>query len=145
MIQSGPQLVTSCWSMKLPKDYAPIGISRGTPRGRSAYRRYTALQPGPWFASVGAEEFTKLYSEEILGVLHPEQVVDELLQMSGSRQPALLCWEKLDDSRWCHRALVSIWLWETLGLRVPELGHSAEGFGWTHPKCHQQCRPSSVL
>ena len=38
--------------------------------------------------------------------------------------------------RWCHRALVSAWLSDTLGLIVPELGHEDRGHGWSHPKLH---------
>src|SRR5262245_18334445 len=134
-------IVTSCWRTTLPTEYAAIGISRGTPRGRSGYRRYTKLQPGSWFNSTSTEEFTKLYNERILGPLDPELVVDELLEMAGGRTPALLCWEIPEPGpKWCHRALVSIWLWEKLGLEVPELGIEHEGFGWSHPKLHTAVR-----
>jgi len=32
--------------------------------------------------------------------------------------------------------LVSAWLYDELGLEVPEFGHEALGFGWQHPKLH---------
>jgi hypothetical protein len=136
-----PQIVTSSWRTSLPADYAPIGISRSTPRGRSGYRRYIKLQPGRWFNSTGLEEFTKLYNEEILGPLNPEVVVKDLLELAGERTPALLCWEPPEPGpAWCHRALVSVWLWEKLGIELPEFGHEHEGCGWCHPKLHPEVR-----
>jgi hypothetical protein len=32
--------------------------------------------------------------------------------------------------------LVSVWLFEELGLEVSEVGHEALGHGWHHPKLH---------
>lgn len=45
-----------------------------------------------------------------------------------------------DDSKWCHRGLVSAWFYDTLELEVFELGQEAEGFGHTHPKLHPSVR-----
>jgi hypothetical protein len=139
------KIVTSCWRTSLPPEYAPIGISRGVPRGRSGFRRYTKLQPGPWFSSTSLEEFTRRYNEEILVPLDPELVVKELLEMAGDRIPTLLCWEPPEPGpNWCHRSLVSIWLWERLGLEVPEFGLEHEGFGWSHPKLHPDVRRKTM-
>lgn len=136
-----PTIVTSNWATKLPPQYSPVGISRGVPRGRAGYRRYTPLQPGPWFSSAGTEEFTKLYSEQVLGMLDPKAVVRDLLDIAEGRIPALLCWEPREPGpKWCHRSLVSVWLWEKLRLRVPELGLEQEGFGYSHPKLHPDVR-----
>ena len=135
------RVVTSCWQMSLPEGYAAIGISRGVPRRRSGYRRYGKLEPGKWFSSTGLEEFTRLYNEEILAPLDPDAVVKDLLEMAGDRTPALLCWEPPEPGpKWCHRSLVSVWLWERLGLEVAELGLEHEGFGWSHPKLHPEVR-----
>lgn len=140
-MQRVPKIVTSCWRTELPANYAPIGISRGTPRGRSGFRRYTRLQPGSWFSTTSLKEFTQLYNAEILAPLDPEAVVKELQEMASDRIPALLCWEPPEPGpKWCHRALVSVWLYEKLGLEVPELGHEHEGFGWCHPKLHPDVR-----
>jgi hypothetical protein len=139
------KIVASCWRTNLPTGYAPIGISRGTPRNRGGYRRYTKLQPGSWFSTTGLEEFTRLYNEEILGPLDPEAVVEDLLRLGGGQTPALLCWEPPEPSpKWCHRSLVSVWLWEELRLEVPELGQEHEGFGWSHPKLHPDVRREHV-
>lgn len=58
----------------------------------------------------------------------------------------LLCWEHPPPNpKPCHCALVSVWLWERMGLEVPELGHEAEGFGWSHPKLHPDVRRRHVV
>jgi len=144
-MQDKPKIVTSCWFTKLPPEYAPIGISRGVPRGRSGYRRYIALNPLRRGFHAAREVFTNIYNEEVLGVLQPELVVKDLLAIAGDRTPALLCWEPPEPSaKWCHRSLVSIWLYEKLGLEVPEFGLEQEGFGWSHPKLHPDVRRKQV-
>jgi hypothetical protein len=103
------------------------------------------LQPGKWFSAAGLEEFTRLYNEEILGPLDPEAVVKDLVGMAEGRIPALLCWEPPEPGpEWCHRSLVSVWLWDKLGLEVPELDHEHEGCGWAHPKLHPDVRRKGV-
>jgi len=136
-----PKIVTSSWFTPLPDEYAPIGISRGVPRGRSGYRTYRRLAPGAWFNSTSTEEFTRRYREEILDVLDAERVVENLLELADGKTPALLCWERPEQAgKWCHRALVSVWLCEKLGLQVPEYGQEEQGFGWDHPKLHPETR-----
>jgi hypothetical protein len=45
--------IAGSWFVPLPPDHVRVGISRGVPRGtRAGYRRFTALNPGPWFNSV---------------------------------------------------------------------------------------------
>jgi hypothetical protein len=72
-------------------------------------------------------------------VLCAEDVVRQLLEIAGERTPALLCWERPEPGpQWCHRALVSIWLYQNLGLQEPELG--SDGWGGTHPKLPPDAR-----
>lgn len=132
------EIFTSSWFTKLPSDIVRVGISRGTPRGMSAgYKRYQKLNPGPWFRSCPSPEvYRQRYFGEVLGRLDPQTVVDELGQI-GDRV-ALLCYEKPDGSNgWCHRALVSAWLSDHLGLVVTEYGRADAGHGWRHPLLHQ--------
>lgn len=140
MTGNAPKIVTSCWHTELPEIYAPIGIPRGTPRGRAGYRRYRPLEPGPWFSSTSVEEFAQLYNE-ILSALDAERVVRDLRELAGARIPALLCWEPPEPGpKWCHRAMVSSWLYDKLGLEVFELGLEHEGSGHAHPKQHPDAR-----
>ena len=130
------KLKTGCWFTKLPADHARIGISRGTPPRVSA-PIYRALQPGPWFKSCATpREYARRYFA-ILSRLDPKTVVEELIALAAGRIPTLLCWEAPPPNKqWCHRALVSAWLFDTLGLEVVEYGHERAGFGWSHPKLH---------
>ncbi len=108
-----PKIVTSCWFTRLPSEYAPIGISRSVPRGQSGYRRYSALNPAREWFHAPREEFTRCYSSQVLGVLKAGLVVRQLADMAEGRIPVLLCWEHPPPNpKWCHRALVSIWLYE---------------------------------
>jgi hypothetical protein len=122
---------TASWFTKLPDDHKRIGISRGTPRRMPAgYRIYRALAPGPWFNSVGIEEYYHLYRTEILGPLDARVVADDLVRLAGGLVPVILCYERPPSQPalidgvgdWCHRAMAAEWLAEALGFVVPEFG-----------------------
>lgn len=118
-----PLIKTASWATKLSDDHMRVGISRGVPRRLPAgYRVFRALAPGPWFNSVGVEEYYRLYREEILGPLDPKLIADSLLDMGNGRIPVMLCYEQPNCGQWCHRAMTAEWLAETLGIAVPEFG-----------------------
>jgi hypothetical protein len=116
---------TSSWFTKLPSDHFRIGISRGQPRNAAAgFRMYRKLAPGPWFHSVGVDEYRQRYQAEILDRLDPAEVVRELEELAVGRHPVLLCYEAPNGSQgFCHRSLVSLWFASTIGLVVPEFGY----------------------
>ena len=128
---------TACWFTPLPVDHVRIGISRGVPRGmQKGYFRYPKLYPGPWFNSCSsAKEFRDRYYQEVLCQLDASEVVAELFDRARSRVPVLVCFEgqRVVDG-WCHRAIVSEWLFCELGLEVTEYGLENLGFGTLHPK-----------
>ena len=122
---------TASWFTKLPDDHKRIGISRGVPRRLPAgYRVYRALAPGPWFNSVGIEEYYHLYRTEILDRLDPRSVADDLTRLAEGLVPVMLCYERppaqstmiAGTGEWCHRAMAAEWLAEALGFPVPEVG-----------------------
>jgi hypothetical protein len=117
-------MYTASWLTPLPADHIRIGISRGTPRRMVAgYRLYRKLQPGPWFNSVGVDEYIRRYQAEVLDPLDPVMVREDLEHLAGGRVPVLCCFERRGGPRWCHRALVAGWFFNKLGLAVPEIGH----------------------
>lgn len=117
------QIKTASWFDKLPDDHMRIGISRGVPRNLSAgYRVFRKLAPGPWFNSVSAVEYYRLYKEEILAPLDPKKIAAELAAMSAGRVPVMLCYERPARGEWCHRAMAAEWLSNALGHPVPEFG-----------------------
>ncbi len=119
---------TASWSAKLPPGHVRVGISRGTPRGMTAgYRMFRRLAPGPWFNSVGAEEYLRRYRQEVLGRLDPASVADELVSMvPDGYVPVLCCYEGAATiaagATWCHRHLAAQWLEDRLGIAVEEVG-----------------------
>lgn len=118
-----PLIKTGSWATTLPDDHLRVGISRGTPRRLPpGYRVFRALAPGPWFNSVGIEEYARLYRTEILGRLDPRLVADALVGLAAGRVPVLLCYERPTPGQWCHRAMAAEWLAEALGAVVPEFG-----------------------
>jgi hypothetical protein len=116
--------MTASWSAELPPGFTAVGISRGTPRRRSGYRRLRELEPGPWFKSVPAETYLHRYAE-ILARLDPAAIRDRLLAFGGT--PVMLCFERACDIQagrcYCHRHLAAQWLEDTLAIVVPELDH----------------------
>ena len=126
--------VTASWYTKLPDGYCRIGISRGTPRGQRGFKVYRKLAPGPWFNSVDPLEYRRRYFAQ-LEQLDPTATLKELSALASGLKPALLCFERgPPDLSWCHRALVSAWFYDTIGISVFEFGHESDGAGWTHPK-----------
>ncbi len=114
---------TASWFTPLPADHVRIGISRGVPRRTPAgYRVYRKLAPGPWFNSVGVEEYAERYRTEILGPLDPRAVAADLASMASGGIAVMLCYERPGRGDWCHRALAAQWLADALGGPVPEVG-----------------------
>ena len=105
----------------------PYSGNAGRPTSRQQWngarftRIPTAIDTGPWFNSVGVAEYIERYNA-ILDKLDPHVVVAELQALSGGRIPVLCCFERAGGPDWCHRALVSEWLTNTIGLSVPEFG-----------------------
>jgi hypothetical protein len=119
-----PQIMTACWFTKLPAGAAPVGISRGVPRGKKAgYHRLRELEPGPWFKSVSPKQYLERY-QRILDCLDPSAIRDQLLAYGDA--PVMLCCEAAHDchagGKWCHHHLAAQWLEDRLDIEVHEVG-----------------------
>jgi hypothetical protein len=60
----------------------------------AGYRVFKTLAPGPWFNSVGIDEYYHRYRTEILGPLDPRAIADTLTNLAGGLVPVLLCYER---------------------------------------------------
>lgn len=119
-------MLTSSWFTPLPDGHIRVGISRSVPRRglRPGFRMYRKLAPGPWFNSVEAATYRRLYQAEVLEQLDPQQVHDDLVRIAGGRMPVLCCFEQPNrPPTWCHRSLAAAWLADALGIAVPEFGY----------------------
>ena len=77
------------------------------------------LQPGPWFSSVGSEEFIERYNAEVLAPLGPAQVHELMALAGGGKIPA---WSAESTSVAFAPAVVSsclaaAWMAEAIGSR----------------------------
>ena len=103
---------------KSAKNENAVSICGGVPYWYKG-RQYKKLAPKFWFFQKYKEDhdsvfYTIQYKKEVLDVLDPKKVFEELGENS-----VLLCWEKPSD--FCHRHLVADWFKEKLGIEVKEL------------------------
>jgi hypothetical protein len=117
-------ILTGWWFAKPEAEYIKIGISRGSPRGQSGFRKYMDLAPGAWFKSVTPDEYQRRFNQQ-LGQLDPHKVAARIYDLAGDRIPVLCCYERPDlihkGELFCHRHFVAKWLEDHLEIEVPEL------------------------
>lgn len=97
-------------------DLVPVGIAVYPP---SWYRglNFKKLAPKPDMLKLSGEAYRQRF-QEILDSLDPQDVLNELKELSGGKDIVLLCFEK--DRRGCHRKLVADWLNENLNRSIRE-------------------------
>ncbi|MFO8032822.1 MAG: DUF488 family protein [Desulfohalobiaceae bacterium] len=120
------RLGTSCFA-KAWEVPCPVSIARSEPawfKHSCSFRVYKRLAPS-WRliqkskqGKIYWQEYQAEYHKEVLDVLDPEQVLQELIQTFGPEQ-TLLCWERKHS--FCHRRLVARWLSSKCGLEIPEI------------------------
>ena len=97
-----------------------VSIARFPPKWYTG-SRYLPLAPSAdMLKIVDWDEYRLRYHDEILSVLDPDEVLRDLGVNGSDHDILLLCFEK--ERTHCHRGLVAMWLQETRGIRVPELG-----------------------
>lgn len=97
-----------------------VSIARFPPKWYTG-ARYLPLAPTADMLKMTAwDEYRLRYHDEILSVLDPDEVLRDLNVENTDHDILLLCFEK--QRAHCHRGLVAMWLRETRGIWVPELG-----------------------
>lgn len=100
----------------LPSNIIPIAICGKPPAGYVGLS-YKAVAPKydffmKWKETGDNDYYIRCFNEQVLSVLDPNRVVDELYYGAGkvpcSCDIALVCYEKPTD--FCHRHLVADWL-----------------------------------
>ena len=69
------------------------------------------------------DEYRQRYRREVLDVLNPDKVLQDLGAETAGHNIVLLCFEKVRTH--CHRGLVAEWIRETRGITVPEVGEES--------------------
>ena len=107
---------------KLDNKITPVSIARYTPKwytGKTCKMLAPSAETLMGYKDSGDWKiFQNKYLEE-LGRLDPNEVNDELKKLSGSKDIALVCFEK--EYFECHRSICAKWLNDSLGIRVREL------------------------
>lgn len=101
------------------KEYRYVSIARFNKFWSG--EEYKKLTPPASIIKIEDKElYTKLYYEQVLNNLNPQEVYNEL-----GDNAVLLCYEKYADieqgKTFCHRHIVAKWLEEKLGVEVKEL------------------------
>ncbi|HIT61882.1 MAG TPA: hypothetical protein IAC38_00335 [Candidatus Caccovivens faecavium] len=101
------------------KEYRYVSIARFNKFWSG--EEYKKLTPPASIIKIEDKElYTKLYYEQVLNNLNPQEVYNEL-----GDNAVLLCYEKYADieqgKTFCHRHMVAKWLEEKLGVEVKEL------------------------
>lgn len=101
------------------KEYRYISIARFNKFWSG--EEYKKLTPPASIIKIEDKElYTKLYYEQVLNNLNPQEVYNEL-----GDNAVLLCYEKYADieqgKTFCHRHIVAKWIEEKLGVEVKEL------------------------
>ena len=127
---------------KLPSNVVPIAICGKSPDSYKGLE-YKKLAPKyhffmKWKQDHDNDEYTRCFKEQVLDVLSPQVVIQELSHMSNGRDIALVCYEKSRD--FCHRHIVSSWLMAN-GILSFEWQENEKALP-SHCKNHQQngCR-----
>ena len=80
--------------------------------------RFPALAPTPSIfydikaGRIDQKEYERRYREEVLAHLDAQQIYNTF------KSNVLLCWES--PEKFCHRHIVSRWIFENLNIEVPE-------------------------
>jgi uncharacterized protein (DUF488 family) len=77
----------------------------------------TELAPKYSWLLLERSEYIQNYNKKLSG-LSAEDILNQIKDLSGGKDVALLCWES--PGKFCHRQLVAKWLHENLGIQVNE-------------------------
>jgi hypothetical protein len=117
---------TSCYA-KVRKQKNVVSIAGYPPKWFKG-ESYPALAPKLWFFRKYKEDgdaifYKQKYIEEVLSVLDPQKVYDDL-----GHDTIIVCWESGQagvphdkQENFCHRHIVAEWLENSLGITIPEL------------------------
>jgi hypothetical protein len=116
-------MLKTSYFKKSAKEPGVVSIARFPPRWYTG-SCYLPLAPAPDMLKIEDwDEYRCRYYEEVLSVLDPDEVLENLTAADRGHDIILLCFEK--DRSHCHRGLVAAWFFETWGIRVPELGEES--------------------
>jgi len=116
-------MLKTSYFAKSAKHPGAVSIARFPPKWYTG-ARYLPLAPAPDMLKIHDwDEYRRRYRTEILDVLDPDKVLQDLGAGTPGHDIVLLCFEK--NRTHCHRGLVAAWFNETRGITVPEQGEES--------------------
>jgi hypothetical protein len=116
-------MLKTSYFAKSAKEPGAVSIARFPPKWYTG-TRYLPLAPAPEMLKINDwDEYRRRYQKEILDVLDPDKVLQDLGVETAGHDIVLLCFEK--DRAHCHRGLVAAWFFEKNRILVPELGEES--------------------
>ncbi len=116
-------MLATSYFRKSAKAPGAVSIARFPPTWYTG-ARYLPLAPAEDMLKIHDwDEYRRRYRKEVLDILDPDKVLQDLGAETATHDIILLCFEK--DRTHCHRGLVAEWFRETRGIAVPELGADA--------------------
>jgi len=113
-------MLKTSYFAKSAREPGAVSIARFPPKWYTG-ARYLPLAPtADMLKILDWDEYRLHYHDEILSVLDPDEVLRDLNVENTDHDILLLCFER--ERAHCHRGLVAMWLRETRGILVPELG-----------------------
>lgn len=109
-------------SKKIPADIVRISIAAKAPQYYDGIE-YKKVSPKygffmKWKENHDNDFYVEHFYSEVLSILNPKTVYQDLENLSGGKDCVLLCYEKSTD--FCHRHLVADWLNKQLNLEIEE-------------------------
>ena len=111
------------WLRDLPAGIVPVAICGKAPDWFRGVQ-YKKLAPKYGFFSEWKQNrdnhfYVRCFDEQVLSHLRAGDVLNELRELTGGEEIALVCYEKPED--FCHRHLVANWMREN-GIQIKEYG-----------------------
>lgn len=109
--------------------WTPIATTRGNPKFRLPYqyRALRLLAPSRDEFTMGDQQrFASSYRARMDGI-GVDRISAELARIIGDTPGGvLLCFENLNEGKWCHRSVFAGWWQDRTGVEVPEVDDTPE-------------------
>lgn len=116
-------MLKTSYFAKSAKEPGAVSIARFPPKWYTG-ARYLLLAPAPDMLKIKDwDEYRRRYFNEVLAVLDPDKVLQDLNVDGAGHDIILLCFEK--ERTHCHRGLVAAWFFDTKGIQVAEIGQES--------------------
>lgn len=122
-----PTFYTCSYTEFRPEMGVPVQASLGRPKFNLKYDLRESLWPftprGKYLRSDSRTFEAEMVKQmDRYGVPYMVDALHQIRERANGLTPVILCFERLNTGKWCHRSIVSDWWTARTGEVVPELG-----------------------